>query len=104
MNDFLNTLFHLSMIDPMPINFTLAVVLVGALGFIGPAIVDIIYSFKREKPMITDEEKNLADQFNILFRMRMELRNRGQSVEFETQQLSDIADRLEIIRANKTSR
>lgn len=101
MNDFAITFLQLSTSNPTPMNYTLLLVLVVALVFIGIAIVNMVYSTTPKQVRVSDEEKALAEKYNILFLGRMKQAKQGINVDWETQKLNEIGDQLDAIRANR---
>lgn len=101
MNDFAITFLQLSINNPAPMNYTLLLTLVGALVFIGIAIVNMVYSTTPKQVYASYEEKALAEKYNTLFHGRMKQAKQGINVDWETQKLNEIGDQLDVMRANR---
>lgn len=104
MEDFLSTIVFLAKSDPAPIDYMVLILIIGAIGILGPVLVDIVFSFKKDKCGITPEEEHLISQHNILFRAMVELKREGKSVDFEQRMLLEIGENLDAIRAKSNRR
>lgn len=101
MDDFARMYFQLSLTDPIVHTYTILVLIFGALGLIAPILINIYFDFKHSKGSAVEEE-DLTNQYNLLFRMKMEFDKQGEPTDFERDRLLAISERLDEIRAIKT--
>lgn len=101
MEDFFHTVLGLSIADPQPIYYAIAVSIVGMFGLMAPVLVEIFYPLLSKEPTVSIEEQNLMDTYSILFNARMEMS--GEDREWATQKLLQLSDELDVLRKDKFS-